>query len=135
MPISQVVVERIRFITDSRGFLFEPIDPESIPGQHNVHVAWTNPGSVRGNHAHKVGTETVIVTGDALVRLKENNKVTDYSVSYGEAWRFTIPPGVVHAFKCTGPKPMLLVTFNTEPHQRTTQDLTPEVLIAVDEAW
>ena len=34
-------------------------------------------------------------------------------VPAGEVWRFTIPPGVVHAYRNTGDAVMVLVSFST----------------------
>jgi dTDP-4-dehydrorhamnose 3,5-epimerase-like enzyme len=126
---THLIVEPVRCVIDPRGLLFEPIAGDIIPQQRNVHVVFTEPGCIRGNHAHRIGTETVVVTGEALVRLKEDDVVKDYFVHDGEAWRFTIPPGIPHAFKSIGTKPMLLVTFNTVPHDPAAPDTVKETLI------
>lgn len=124
-----VVVEPVRCVIDQRGLLFEPIGGDLIQQQRNVHIVLTEPGCIRGNHTHKIGTETVVVTGEALVRLKEHDVVKDYLVHEGEARRFIIPPGVPHAFKSIGTRPMLLVTFNSVPHDPAMPDTVKETLI------
>lgn len=126
----KVTVEPVRCLTDARGLLFEPIADSLIQQQHNVHIVLTEPGCVRGNHAHRIGTETVVVTGDALVRFKEHDIVVDHIVHEGEARRFIFPPGTPHAFKCIGVRPMLLVTFNTFPHDPALPDTVKEILIS-----
>ncbi|MEI8258035.1 MAG: hypothetical protein WCJ30_20350, partial [Deltaproteobacteria bacterium] len=57
-----------------------------------------------------------VVTGPALVRLKEDGALHDVAVPDGETWRFTIPAGVTHAYKNPGPGTMVLIGFNTELH-------------------
>jgi mannose-6-phosphate isomerase-like protein (cupin superfamily) len=37
-------------------------------------------------------------------------------VPAGQAWRFTIPAGVSHAYRGHGPGPMVMVAFNSEVH-------------------
>jgi mannose-6-phosphate isomerase-like protein (cupin superfamily) len=56
--------------------------------------------------------------------------VRDVDVPAGEAWRFTIPPGVGHAFQGTGDGPMVLVAFNTEAHDPADPDVAPDPLLA-----
>ncbi len=41
----------------------------------------------------------------------------------GEAWRFVFPPGVAHAFKNTGDRAFLLVSFNSEEHDPARPDI------------
>ena len=43
-------------------------------------------------------------------------------VPEGEVWRFEFPPGVPHAFKNTGTRPAVLVSFNTELHNQAAPD-------------
>lgn len=128
----QVIVERIRCVPDARGLLFEPVDETTLQTQANVHVVLTQPGCVRGNHRHLRGTEIAVVTGEALVRVKQggSGETRDYLVRPGEAWRFTIPPGIPHAFKNTGNAPMLLIGFNTVAHDPANPDTAPENVIA-----
>src|SRR5207247_502866 len=47
----------------------------------------------------------------------------------GRAYRITIPPGVAHAFKNTGQSPMIIVAFNTEPHDPANPGVVRDVLI------
>lgn len=127
--MARVIAEQIRCLTDGRGLLFEPISAHDIQRQKNVHIVLTEPGHIRGNHIHSVGIETAVIMGDALVRIDDHGKITDYIVHSDEVWRFIIPPGVAHAFKSLGPKPMLLVGFNTEPHDPQRPDVQRRDLI------
>lgn len=118
-----VRIEPVPAHRDPRGALFEPIDDVALARQRNTHVVLTAPGFVRGNHLHRVGTEITVVVGPAFVRLREAGVTRDVEVPDGEAWRFTIPPGVVHAYRNPGPGTMLLIAFNTELNDAQNPDV------------
>ena len=122
-------VEVVRCARDSRGFVFEPAGPNLLPSQRNVHVAITEPGAIRGNHYHEFGVEIAIVIGPALVRFREDGELRDALVPAGEAHRFTIPPGVGHAFQNTGDQPLLLVAFSTNVFDPAKPDVIRDELI------
>ena len=122
-------VGTVRTHRDVRGAVFEPVGAADIAAARNVHIALTEPGCIRGNHRHVVGTEIVVVVGPAEVRLKEDGITHDIAVPAGETWRFTIPPGVTHAFRNPGPGPMLLVAFNSELHDSDRPDAVREEIL------
>ena len=119
----------MRSHTDARGSLFEPLDAIELGSQKNVHIVLTEPGEIRGNHLHRVTTEMTTVVGPCLVRLKEGDRIRDVAVPAAEAWRFTIPPGVVHAYRNTGTKTMVLVSFASEAHDQANPDTVREVIL------
>jgi dTDP-4-dehydrorhamnose 3,5-epimerase-like enzyme len=125
-----VDIVRIRVHRDPRGAVFEPLEPALLAGWRNVHAVVTEPGAVRGNHKHLVGTEMSAVLGPALVRYRENGSVRDVEIPEGECWRFTFPPGTAHAFKNTGTRPFVLVSFNTQEHDPAQPDVAREELIS-----
>ena len=127
--MAKVTVELVRCSRDARGFVFEPIGSELLPRQQNVHVVMTEPRGIRGNHWHRHGTEIALVAGPALVRLREEGQVRDLQVPDGETHRFTIPPGVAHAFQNTGTAPMLLVAFSTTVFDAAHPDVVRDELI------
>jgi dTDP-4-dehydrorhamnose 3,5-epimerase-like enzyme len=122
-------VEPVRTQRDARGSLYEPVDAECIAQSRNVHVVLSEPGAVRGNHRHLVGTEVSVVCGPALVRLKEDGVLHDIEVPAGENWRFTVPPGVTHAYRNPGPGTMLLIGFNSELHNPDAPDMVREEIL------
>ena len=125
-----VKIEVLRVAKDGRGYVFEPMEPAGLAGRfRNVHVVYTIPGVVRGNHRHIVGTEICSVSGPTLVRYKQNHAVHDVRVPEGEIWRFEFPPGVAHAFRNEGTQPSLLAAFNTEEHDPGKPDAVKDVLI------
>jgi len=85
---------------------------------------------VRGNHLHRIGAEVAVVLGPALVRLRDVAGERDAEVPAGEAWRFVLPPGVAHAFRGRGPGPMVMIAFNTHPHDPAAPDVERVELLA-----
>ena len=124
-----VQVEKVEFCSDSRGWVIEPISEERLSTQRNVHVVLTEPGGIRGNHYHERSTEVFVVMGPGLVRIREAGGIRDVRVPEGEAFRFMIPPGTPHAIHNPGTRPMLLMAFNSLPHDRAHPDTKPDVLI------
>jgi len=128
-PGPRTLIEPVGTYRDARGALFEPVDDTHLAGKRNAHVVLTEPGFVRGNHYHRVGTEIAVVTGPAQVRLKEEGVLRDLEVPAGETWRFTIPPGVTHAYRNPGPGTMFLIGFNSERHDPAAPDMVREEIL------
>lgn len=126
---ARATVEPVSFPTDARGLVIEPLGPDEISAQRNAHLVLTGPGHVRGNHYHRSGTEVAVVLGPALVRLRDADGTRDVTVEPGRAVRFTFPPGVPHAMLNTGDSPLVILSFNTEPHDPARPDVVREVLI------
>ena len=127
--MSKVEIVKLEVHSDARGAVFEPLEPQLLAGWHNVHTVISEPGAVRGNHAHLLGTEISAVVGPALVRFREAGITHDAEVPGGEVWRFRFPPGIAHAFKNTGIRPFVLVSFNTEEHNPAIPDVERVELI------
>jgi dTDP-4-dehydrorhamnose 3,5-epimerase-like enzyme len=126
---SHVGIEPVEFFRDARGWVIEPVDEALLAGKRNVHVVWSESGAVRGNHYHERATEIFVVVGPALIRLRESGVTRDIPVPDGRAMRFTVPPGVPHAIQNTGARPMILMSFTDQPHDRVNPDTHPTVLI------
>jgi dTDP-4-dehydrorhamnose 3,5-epimerase-like enzyme len=125
-----VAIRKLQVHADGRGTVFEPLDPRLLAGWRNVHTVVSEPGAVRGNHRHVRGTEVTAILGPAMVRYRVGDTTEERHVPAGEAWRFEFPPGTAHAFKNTGARPMILVSFNTEEHDPARADAEREELIA-----
>jgi dTDP-4-dehydrorhamnose 3,5-epimerase-like enzyme len=124
-----VHIESVKTHRDVRGSLFEPLNDGELAAQKNVHVVLTAPNEVRGNHRHASSVEMTTVVGPCLVRLKEAGAIRDVEVPAGETWRFTIPPGVAHAYRNTGSEPMVLISFSTQVHDPNASDTTREQIL------
>lgn len=121
--------ESLRVARDARGIVFEPLTAAELAGQRNVHVVQTRPGEVRGNHYHRLATEIFALAGPALVRIRAAGVLQEFTLPDGEAWRFTVPPGVSHAMQHAGTVPGTLVSFSTHPHDPQNPDTYRDVLI------
>jgi dTDP-4-dehydrorhamnose 3,5-epimerase len=124
-----VTVENVSFFSDARGWVIEPVSEALLAGKRNVHVVFSEPGTIRGNHYHERTTEVFVVVGPALIRLRESGGMRDVRVPAGQAMRFTVPPGVAHAIQNTGARPMVLMSFSSLPHDRANPDTFAAVLI------
>ncbi len=127
--MSEVKIENLRVAQDARGYVFEPMGPDGMSQFRNVHVVYTVPGVVRGNHFHVRGTEVSSVAGPTLVRYRVDGALQDVRVPAGQVWRFTFPPGVAHAFRNEGTEPTMLAAFNTEAHDPERPDVVRELLL------
>lgn len=127
-PLPSVAIERLKRASDQRGYVYEPLDDASLKLQRNVHVVITNPGEIRGNHFHPTGTEITAVSGPARVRIKQEGGIQTHDVPRGETWRFTFPAGVTHAFENTGEGPMVIVSFNSLPHDPNDPNTLRDVI-------
>ena len=125
-----VEIRQLKVHADGRGAVFEPLEPALLTGWRNVHTVVSDPGAIRGNHRHPRGTEVTAVLGPALVRYRSGGQIEERHVPNGEAWRFVFPPGTAHAFKNTGPKASVLVSFNTEQYDPAQPDAERDELIA-----
>lgn len=126
---ARATAEPLTFPTDARGLVVEPLHGDEFPSQRNAHLVLTVPGGIRGNHYHKDGTEIAVVLGPAFVRVRDADGTRDYDIGDGRAYRFVFPPGVPHAMLNTGQGPMVIISFNTEPHDPARPDVVREVLI------
>ena len=126
---STVQIEPVRTHRDARGALFEPLTDLELAAQKNVHVVLTQPNEVRGNHVHRTAVETTSVVGPCLVRRKEGAGGRAVEGPAGAVWRFTIPTGVIHAYRNTGSGVMILVSFSTLLHDPAGSDTRREVIL------
>jgi UDP-2-acetamido-2,6-beta-L-arabino-hexul-4-ose reductase len=115
--------------SDTRGFVFEPLDVEIFAHLRNAHVVVSSPGVVRGNHYHLKGEETIAVIGPALVRYRQDDDLRDVEVPPEKVYRFAFPPGVPHAIQNLSRQPNALVAFNTVAHDPQRPDTVPFELI------
>jgi dTDP-4-dehydrorhamnose 3,5-epimerase-like enzyme len=121
--------ERLRLVSDARGSVFEPIDPDGIEGHRNAHVVISGPGVTRGNHYHERGRETMAVMGHALVRIKDDSGIADIEVPHGEVYQFVYNPGVSHAIRNMSDHPNVLMAFNTVEHDPSDPDTVTDIIL------
>jgi dTDP-4-dehydrorhamnose 3,5-epimerase-like enzyme len=124
-----VTTRQINVHCNASGMVFEPLEPQLIPNQRNVHAVISEPGAVRGNHRHEKGTEIVTLCGPARAVFKVDGNLSEVIVPEQEVVQFTIPPGIAHAFKNTGELPNILVAFNSVEHDPEHPDVVREVVL------
>jgi len=124
-----VTIEKLDVFTDERGIVFNPIEMSDLQDQENFHVATSLSQAIRGNHYHQRGTETLIIMGPALVRIRENNDLRDIDIPDRSVYRLIIPPGVSHAIKQTGSESGILLSFNTIGYDPENPDVVRDVLL------
>ena len=124
-----VTIEKLSVFTDERGIVFNPIEMSDLQDQENFHVVTSLPQSIRGNHYHQRGTETLIIMGPALVRIRENNDLRDIDIPDRSVYRLIIPPGVSHAIKQTGSESGILLSFNTIGYDPENPNVVRDVLL------
>jgi len=130
----------LRQARDERGVVFEPLDAERLATQRNVHVVLSAPGTIRGNHFHRVLHEVTVVVGPARVAWRPARDDTEgdrsilpvesVEVPAGGTWRFEFPPGTAHAYQNTGTDTQVLVAFSSEPHDPANPDTFRDPVIA-----
>lgn len=125
----RVGIRAVQQHADPRGVVFEPLPSAEIAGQRNAHVVLTEPGCVRGNHAHTRGTEVLVVRGPASVAFRDADGRRDVEVPQGDVLAFTIPAGVPHAVVNTGTETSLIVAFRDVEHDPAAPDTRPEELL------
>jgi len=118
--IHDVVIRNIKRFTDSRGWLAEIFRHDELPDEVHpamCYVSETLPGIARGPHEHVDQTDLFAFLGPGNLKLylwdarkdsptfgvKESRIVGESSPCV-----VTVPPGVVHAYKCVSDKPALV---------------------------
>jgi len=122
--ISGVKVQKLRLITDERGWLMEMLrsDDEIFQKFGQVYMSMAYPGAVKGWHYHKVQSDYfVIVKGMMKVVLYDRREdspthgiVNEFFMGEQNPMLLVIPPYVLHGMKCVSPEPALLVNCPTE---------------------
>jgi dTDP-4-dehydrorhamnose 3,5-epimerase len=115
--IHGVTVREIKRFTDSRGWLAEIFRHDELPVDIHpamCYVSETLPGIARGPHEHAEQTDLFAFLGPGDLKLYLWDARKD-SPTFGVKWTrivgestpcvVTVPPGVVHAYKCVSETP------------------------------
>jgi dTDP-4-dehydrorhamnose 3,5-epimerase len=120
ITIPGVIAKRLKRFTDSRGWLVELYrDDELPPGFEPTmgYLSLTHPGVARGPHEHREQSDGfVFLSGKFEITLWENRPgrehVKQVILAGEESPLFlVVPPGVVHAYRNTGPQDALVLNF------------------------
>lgn len=117
VSIQDVVITPLKRFTDQRGWLSEIYRDDELPeGVRPAmsYVSETLPGVARGPHEHQEQTDIFVFIGPGMFRLylwdaRENSSTfgAKMKVEAGveNPVRVIVPPGVVHAYRCTSDTP------------------------------
>ena len=104
--------------TDSRGdslHLPDELIENYLLNIREMHIATVLPDMTRGNHYHRNGNETLIVThqDDWLFAWKDGDKaVSTRQFSGSGSTLFYLPAGLIHAVKNTGRQSLELISWS-----------------------
>jgi len=122
--IQDVVVKKLKPISDDRGFLMEILrSDESIFTQFGqCYVTRVLPRIVKGWHYHKVqydhfvclGGTAKVVLYDGREKSKTFREVNEFILSLESPMLVKIPPYVFHGFTAAGEEPATILNLPTE---------------------
>ena len=110
---------------DVRGFSFTtPPEALEFVGQvHDMHLASTAPGAVRGNHYHVRRREAIVILPGTAWSLHwyegEGGAAQHRSFDGNSAVLVLVSPGGSHAVRNDGSTPLWLVACSSEPYDPT----------------
>jgi dTDP-4-dehydrorhamnose 3,5-epimerase len=112
--IEGVIIKELGKYNDERGWLSEVYRQDETDYRPEMaYVSVTKPGVVRGPHEHRYQSDCFVFLGPGNLKLHLWDR-REQSASKGEYINLDVgednpvmvivPPGVVHAYKCTGDK-------------------------------
>ena len=110
---------------DARGFSFTmPSEAIDFVGRvADMHLASTEPGSVRGNHYHLRRREAIVLLPGTAWSLHwdegEGTTTQHRSFDGSKAVLVLVSPGASHAVRNNGATPLWLVACSSEPYDPT----------------
>jgi len=112
--IEGIIVKNLAKNEDERGWLVEIFRSDEISARPAMgYVSMAKPGIIRGPHEHVNQTDIFVFIGPGSVELnlwdRRGNSSTagqHMKIEVGESnpSLVIVPPGIVHAYKCTGDK-------------------------------
>ncbi|MBU1043363.1 MAG: hypothetical protein KJ915_03070 [Candidatus Omnitrophica bacterium] len=130
-----IQIEPLEDHSDDRGVSF------SLPLQifdfmkkiKEIHMATILPGAVRGNHFHEKRKEVIMVLySDAWIFGYQDKKAEQPTFQHfeGEAGIvIKIKPGIAHALKNTGNKPLLIACFSNSANDPKNSDINEKIVL------
>jgi len=119
--IEGVTIKVINKYEDERGWLMEIFRQDECPVEPLMsYVSLTKPGVIRGPHEHEYQTDAFVFIGPGTFALhlwdrRENSatKGEKMIIEVGEnnPRLVTVPPGVVHGYKCISEIPALSINL------------------------
>jgi dTDP-4-dehydrorhamnose 3,5-epimerase len=130
--IDGVHVKKLRIIPDERGRLMEMVrsDDEDFTKFGQVYMTTAYPGVVKGWHYHKIQTDYMtVISGMLKIVLYDNREksatkeeINEFFAGVNNPIRITIPPGVLHGFKCISTSEAIVINTVSEPYSYDDPD-------------
>ena len=131
-----IKIKEIEKKTDERGWLIEFLHMNETPKKEGqFYVTTQKPGIVRGNHYHKRKNEWFgIIKGKAIIALKDMKTGETEEVELDEGTKdkikvIYVPKNIVHAIKCIGDEPSIMIAFIDEEFDEKDPDTYFEKII------
>ena len=130
--IDGVKVKKLKTISDERGRLMEilRVDDDIFRKFGQVYITTAYPGVTKAWHFHRKQTDYFtcvagmmkLVLYDGRDGSPTRGEVNEFFVGVHNPALVTIPPGVVHGFKCVGDCEAVVVNVPTEPYDPKDPD-------------
>jgi len=127
--LNAVIVKELVVRSDDRGYLFEVLrsDEEAFKKFGQVYVNYTEPGVIKGFHAHeKTEDNFVCLSGRIKLVLVDASTKEHMEIHLGpENQRMVnIPTGIFHGWRAVSSVPACVINVCTEPFNRDNPDET-----------
>ena len=113
--IDGVIIKQLQKYEDQRGWLTEIYRSDELDYRPAMgYLSLTNPGVVRGPHEHRYQSDAFIFAGPGSFMLHlwdrrsespTNGESLHIEVGASNPCLVTVPPGVVHGYKCVSAEP------------------------------
>ena len=130
--IDGVFVKKLKVMADERGRLMEILrtDDEIFRKFGQVYITTAYPGVTKAWHHHLKQTDYFtcvvgmmkLVLYDSREGSPTRGEVNEFVIGEHNPALVTIPPGVLHGFKCVGEREAVVVNVPTEPYNPKTPD-------------
>lgn len=130
--IKDVKTKKLKVIPDERGRLMEILrgDDDIFEKFGQVYMTTVYPGVVKGWHYHKKQTDHFACVAGMLKLVlydrRENSstegEINEFFIGIHNPELVTVPPGVLHGFKCISQSETVVINIPTEPYNRENPD-------------
>jgi len=133
MQTEKIIIKPLKNCGDKRGDSF--CVPEDIlqplKKLKNFHFATILQGKVRGNHFHAKKKELIVImhSDDFAIGWQRKNKKYARKFKGQGAIAILIPPGISHAVKNTGRKPLLIIACSDHALNTRKPDVFKRIVL------
>ncbi len=130
--IDGVAVKKLKPIPDERGRVMEILrsDDDIFMKFGQVYITTAYPGVVKGWHFHKIQTDYFtcvagmmkLVLVDTRPGSPTKGEVQEFFIGVHNPILVTIPPGILHGFKCISEDEAMVINCPSEPYYPSAPD-------------